>query len=152
MALYPPLNPSETSLSSCDLLGFYSILRPFRPGKPRRTWISSPEAPQAELQQHEWAATYAWCETTCDPWAGVSLTYTWTMSPPLPAQETLNELPTYLGFSDRDSTGSRGTSHYWTRSIPGKWYLVDSGCGTPMPCLCSLQSHWEKRPQSFKRP
>lgn len=70
---------SETSLSSCDLLGlevFTAFSGHLDTGKPRRTRITSSEAPQATLQHHKWAATYAWCETKRDPWVRVSLTYT----------------------------------------------------------------------------
>lgn len=113
------LNLSETSLSSWDLLGL-EVFTAFSGrldtgGKNQENSVL--RLHRQTLQQHEWVAIYAWCETTRDLWVGVSLTYAWTMSPPLPAQETLNELPTYLGFSDRDSIGPRGTSHCWTRKM-----------------------------------
>lgn len=149
------LNSSETSLSPWDLLGlevFTAFSGCLDTGKPRRTRITSPEAPQADTSAARVGGhlcvvwDYTWPMGRSQPDLHLNLVST------LPAQETLNELPTYLGFSDRDSIGPQGTSHFWTRTLSGKWHLGDSGWGTPMPYLGSLQSHREKRPQSFERP
>lgn len=73
------LNPSETSLSSWDLLGL-EVFTAFSGrldtgGKPGELGSLVLRLHRQMLQQHEWVATYAWCEITRDLWVGVSLTY-----------------------------------------------------------------------------
>lgn len=124
--LSPNPHRSLTFLLWWGLEAFTTYSGQLDTGKLRRTRVTSSDGSVDRCFSSWWPTTHTWCETMHDSWVRVSLTYTWTMSPPLLVQEALSG-PPYLGFSNRDPIEPWGMGHHITEqghSLPVKWHLT----------------------------